>query len=520
MLLQTQPSDHSLDQLGVPDLETIPAYLRWWAEHTPKAPALSDNDRHFDYQQLLTAVQQMAQYLRNNKVNPGDRVVVVGANTWQWAVTYLGTLWSGAVIVPTNSRLSAHQFAAQADLVDAKVVFFDTAFESLVSLTSQPIIQMDRDDEFPVDISRRAGSFSSPAPEDNAVISFTSGTTGTPKGAVLTHRAIAEGSKVFVKVLGTSSRDSTTVLVPLFHNTGFIDQLGHMLIAGGYTRLLRQFRTKDAVEELATRPVSFITAVPSILRLLMVHEQSPRIFSTVRKVLYGGSPMPEAWSQEMMSRWPHLELFHGYGLTEFTSAVSFLRPNQASHSLESVGTAAPEVHIRILDDKGNESSEKGGEIHVKGPTCMMEYWRSPELTAQKFREGWLATGDLGYVKDGLLYLDGRVDDVINRGGEKILPAFVESLLSQLPTIAEACVFGLPDPVLQQRVHAAITARPGTEVDENLIRDFLTEKLPDYAVPETYTVLADLPRGASGKVDRRATASTVANQRTQNNGDIE
>src|SRR5699024_7151984 len=162
------------------------------------------SNRNFTYQQLLYAVQSMAKYLRDREVGAGDRIVVVGANTWQWIVTYLGALWAGVVVVPTNNRLSAQQFAQQADLVDAKFVFVDAGCESLGALTSQPVIRMDDKDEFPVNRGPSPSSLSSPNLDDHAVISFTSGTTGTPKGAVLTHQAIAEGAKVFVKVLGTN----------------------------------------------------------------------------------------------------------------------------------------------------------------------------------------------------------------------------------------------------------------------------------------------------------------------------
>jgi acyl-CoA synthetase (AMP-forming)/AMP-acid ligase II len=187
-----------------------------------------------------------------------------------------------------------------------------------------------------------------------ALISFTSGTTGNPKGAVLTHRALAAASTVFAEVIGTGPHDSTLVMVPLFHNTGFVDQLGHMLIVGGRTDLLRRFHAHQAVAAARDRAATFVAAVPSILRLIMISQGAEAVFAPATDVQYGGSPMPRAWIQELADRWPHLRLHHGYGLTEFTSAVSFLPPELAADHGESVGTPAPGVSVRLVSETGTD----------------------------------------------------------------------------------------------------------------------------------------------------------------------
>ncbi len=477
--------------------------LRFWARSTPTAPALTEGGTTLGYRALHDAVERAAAALPERGVGAGDRVILVGENTWQWAVAYLAVMAAGAIVVPANTRLSPAQFAAQAEFVDARLVLVDERFASLAEGVGRRVERIDLPGSF-LDGTSAAGELPALELDAPALISFTSGTTGTPKGALLTHRALAEGSRVFARVLGTSRDDSTVVLVPMFHNTGFVDQLGHMILVGGETVLLRSFRTQAAVDELARRQVTYITAVPSIIRLVMTHEQADRAFARARSVLYGGSPMPEAWSNELAERWPALRLFHGYGLTEFTSAVSFLTPDRAANR-ESVGSPAPGVEVRIVDPDGVDVADGAtGELIARGPTMMSQYWGAPELTVRKIVDGWLWTGDLAHRADGLLFLDGRVDDVINRGGEKVLPAFVESKLSEIPGVAEACVFGLDDPILQSRVHAVVRPRDGETVPaEADIRARLAEQLPDYAVPETVRVWDDLPRGASGKVDRRA-----------------
>lgn len=492
---------------------TIPDALRYWASRTPDAPALTESSTIMNYRELADAVARARDALESRGVSRGDRVVLIGENTWRWVVAYLAVLARGAIVVPANTRLSAQQFADQADFVDAALVLVDERYSALAERLTRPVEHLDRPGSFLDEtVEATAPTEAAIGLDEPALISFTSGTTGTPKGALLSHGALAEGSRVFAKVLGTSNDDSTVVLVPLFHNTGFVDQLGHMILVGGETVLLRSFRTQDAVDELALRQVTYVTAVPSIIRLVMTHEHADRALRRVRTVLYGGSPMPEAWSGELAERWPALRLFHGYGLTEFTSAVSFLTPDRAAHR-ESVGAAAPGVEVRVVDAEGRDV-EPGvtGEIIARGPTRMTEYWAAPELTARKIVDGWLWTGDLAHVTDGLLFLDGRIDDVINRGGEKVLPAFVESQLSEVPAVAEACVFALDDPILQSRVHAVVRLREGAlapSADD--FRVHLASRLPDYAIPETVRVWDDLPRGASGKVDRRAVVEKRKNE---------
>jgi acyl-CoA synthetase (AMP-forming)/AMP-acid ligase II len=273
---------------------------------------------------------------------------------------------------------------------------------------------------------------------------------------------------------------------------------------GGCTHLLSRFRVDDAVVEFMARPVTFVTAVPSIIRVLMVHEGASHLFGPARTVLFGGSPMPRAWTAELLDRWPHLQLIHGYGLTEFTSAATFLPHELIVEHSESVGWPAPWVSLRVVDEHGIEvPTDTAGEVQVTGPTRMLEYWNQPELTSKKLDGEWLRTGDIGHLDgDGLLWLNGRIDDVINRGGEKVLPADVESCIAQLPEVAEVTVFAIPDAVLQNRVGAAVELRHGGSLDEERAHRRLAERLPDYSLPERWVIYPELPRTSSGKVDRR------------------
>lgn len=493
---------HSFDSSPVP-FATLPEAVEHWATTTPDAPALSDADHDLTYAQLSAAVGRYRTWLRQQGAGSGDAVVLVGHNTVPWVLTYLAVLSIGAVIAPTNNRLSAQQFADQARFLEARLVLHDEAHRDMTGLVEgTPVIPLPG-----LLVETPVSVFAAPDPENAALVSFTSGTTGRPKGAMLSQHALAEASWAFVRVMGTDSTASTLVLVPMFHNTGFIDQLGHMLLVGGRTDLLLRFTTPAAVARMTAKRVTYLAAVPSIHRLLMIAEGADEALASVQLLLYGGSPMPHPWITEYLRRWPAMQLFHGYGLTEYGSAISFLPPAYAETHGESVGFAVPQTAIRIVDEDLRDCAPGTvGELWCQGPTMMMGYWHQPELTAAKVHEGWLRTGDLARLEDGLYYIEGRVDDVINRGGEKILPAHVESLLARIDGVAQACVFPVPDPILQNRVYAVVELRPGGTFDEGSTRDELRLHLPDYAVPEGIAVHESLPRTASGKIDRRAIAA--------------
>ena len=482
---------------------TLPAALAHWAACTPQAPALTTATEELTYEQLADQVARCGNWLAEQGVQAGDRVVVVGHNTAAWIVHYLSVLSLGAVIASANNRLNPSQFAEQVQLLGAALVLVDDAHDWIaVNVPADRVRRLSGENR-----SGREHGRPLPEPTSSALISFTSGTTGKPKGAVLTQAALAEASWAFVRVLGTHQGDSTLVVVPMFHNTGFVDQFGHMLLLGGRTDLLHRFRTADAVAALAARPVTYLAAVPSIIRLIMLADGADKALRHLRVLLYGGSPMPAAWIDELLDKWPQLQLFHGYGMTEYGSAVSFLPPEYAATHGESVGFAVPGTNIRIVDKDGCDVDTGGaGELWVKGPTIMQGYWRQPELTAAKIEDGWLRTGDLARLDDGFYYIEGRVDDVINRGGEKILPSHVESLLSELTSVGQSCVFAVPDPILQNRVWAAVEERPGHTFDAATAERLLRDRLPDYAVPERIDIVNPMPRTASGKVDRRAVAA--------------
>ncbi|MFV0461514.1 MAG: class I adenylate-forming enzyme family protein [Actinomycetales bacterium] len=484
-----------------------------WAATRPGAIALRCGPQSLTWAELDQAMTDFVAILRERGIAAGDRVVLLGENSVPWVVAFLGCLRAQAVVVPMNTRLAATQMARQIAKVQATLVLHDACVRlDEIDLAGAQSLELPVPVSVPLPVPRspQEPALSSPAieevasPEAPALISFSSGTTGTPKGAVISGAALGELAHSFADYFGTGPHDSTLIVVPIFHNTGFADQLAHLVVAGGTTNLLPRYRTEEAAAELIAHPVTFLAAVPSILRMLMLHEDAEAIFGGVRTIMYGGSPMPEAWVHELQRRWPHLALVHGYGLSEFTSVCTFLPSGLAATKAESVGRPLPGVDLRLVDETGGDVEPGGlGEVWLAGPTRMIGYWDEPGLTAARFAGRWLRTGDLGRVDaDGLLWLHGRADEVINRGGEKIMPTYVESQIVRQDPVAAACAFGYPDDVLQERVAAAIELRPGAVLDEQELARALRARLPDYAIPDRWMVYDALPVNASGKFDRK------------------
>jgi long-chain acyl-CoA synthetase len=487
---------------------TILSALFDWSRRTPDAIALTDGDLEIAYADLAAAVETAARRLVHLGVQRGDRVIVVGDNTSAWVVAFLATMRIGAISVPMNNRLAAAQVRDLVDLLECGIALADDRHLDLFeNADGLQVFAVTGDKGRPfAGVPVAPGALPDlPHPEEDALISFTSGTTGIPKGALITHDAYRKASQIYWDLIGVSGPPSTLIVAPLFHNTGFVDQLATMILAGGRSDLLLRYRTQEAVAACRRRPISFITAVPSVLRMMMTADGAEAVFGSGTDVLFGGSPMPAPWSLEMHRRWPKLRLWHGYGLTEFTSCCTLLPAELILTHGESIGVAAKGVDLRIVAEDGTDTPEgEVGEIWVAGETRMREYWRRPDVTAEKLSGRWLRTGDLARREvDGLIYHVGRKDDVINRGGEKVLPSYVEAALAEAPGIAQAVVFAVPHPILQNSILAAAEPRPGEIVDVPALLAFLHGRLPGYAVPEDVLVSSDLPRTASGKLDRRA-----------------
>jgi len=498
-------------------LPLLPAVVRERAQSTPDAPAVVAGASELSYADLQALVAALNGRLRHHGVRTGDRVAILGLNSIEWVVAFLACLDAGAVAAPLSYRLSPYELEQQITLLQPRLVLADEEFLESVTAgarsagaTLLPLTGLDSGRES-VWAGRSAGAVTAAVtPASHALISFTSGSTGAPKGAVITHEGLVSAAGAYVEAMGTSEDDRTLAMVPLFHNTGFCDQLAHMLLVGCTVDLLPAFGVAAAREALLRQPSTFLIGVPGILRLLTTSEGGEEIFSACRIACYGGSPMPEAWIQDIASRWPHLRLYNSYGLTEFTSVSHLLDPRDLPEHSGTVGRPVPGAEQRVVEADGSQlPAGEVGSLLLAGPSRMKKYWRDRARTSEVTRGRWLVTGDLGSVsEDGFLTLMGRASEVINRGGEKVSPLQVEAALSLLPEIAEAAVVGAPHPVFGERVVAFVALRDRHELDADAVRTHLARTVADFAVPERFFVLDHLPRGSTGKVDRRALCASA------------
>ena len=489
---------------------SIPEALGHWSRSEPESPALSAGPEELGYGDLARLVEEAAERMHGGGLGAGDRLALLGRNSIEWTVAFLAGLRLGAIVVPLNTRLSPLEIGRQLEIIEPRMLLIgETLAASLAGFSASAttaVLILERDHRNPTlwTLPRAGITEHSPASDAPAVIAFTSGTTGSPRGAVLHHQALVRSAAAYIPYLETTSSDRTTVLVPLFHNTGFVDQLSQMLLVGGQVALLDEFNVAGALDALARRPPTYLIAVPSIFRLLMLSDRVDAAFRDLRVAVYGGASMPTPWIDELAARWPQLRLFNSYGLTEFTSVTHLLSPSDPPARRDTVGRPVNAVGQMVADERGRELAPgEQGEVWVKGPMRMLGYWRDDVATRDVFRGEWLRTGDLGSVDtDDFLTVAGRAADVINRGGEKIHSVQVEAALSELPAVAEAAVVGAPHPILGERVLAAVVPRAGREVDPDALRAHLRARVADYAVPEEFLLIGDLPRNAAGKPDRR------------------
>jgi acyl-CoA synthetase (AMP-forming)/AMP-acid ligase II len=490
---------------------TLPDALDHWSRQRTSERALSQGDEELGYGDLFLLVDEAAQRLAGAGARAGERIALLGGNTVEWVVSFLAALRLGAVAVPLNIRLGPLELRRQLDVSEPRLVLASETLlplaEGLGLATGEALLVLERDSKDPRSLwgQQRAKADGRAIPATApALISFTSGTTGPPKGAVIEHGALVRSASAFVPRLQTTSSDTTLVLAPLFHNTGFADQLTQMVLVGGAIDLLPEFRIVGAVAALLRRSATYLIAVPSVFRLLMLHEQGCEALAGCRVAVYGGAPMPAGWIAELARGFPQLLLFNCYGLTEFTSVSHLLDPEHALARRNSVGRPVAGVRQLVVDADGKEVAPgEAGEVWLSGPTRMAGYFRDPAATRAVFRGEWLRTGDLGSLDDDFLVLRGRSAEVINRGGEKIHATQVEAALCELSAVADAAVVGAPHPILGERVVAWVVAREGHDLDEDSTRAHLSRRVADYAVPEEFVLADELPRNAAGKLDRTA-----------------
>jgi Acyl-CoA synthetases (AMP-forming)/AMP-acid ligases II len=452
------------------------------ARSHPDAEAVVEvGGARLSYRQLWDGSARVAGGLRDQGVRHGDRVAILLPSGLDWVLGFLGCILAGAIAVPVNTRLTPAEVDAVIGDAEARLI--------LAPGTDLP-------DGAPYAAAGLSHT-------DVAAIFYTSGTTGEPKGALQTHEGFLSNAEnaargfSFDRDLGPAGL-RTLIAVPLFHVTGCHTQLVLSLYLHGTAVILPQLDVGRFLELIPQERINVLIAVPAIYKLVISRpEFAGTDVSAVRWIGYGGAPTSPTLVREIEQAFPNGALYNCFGSTESSSLTSVLPGRFAVEFIESVGFAVPVVDL-ALDEVDDLTGV--GELLVRGPNVVPGYWRKPQRSADAIRDGWLHTGDLARIENGLIYLADRAKDVINRGGEKVYSIEVETALAALDGIAESAVVGVPDDVMGEKVGAVIVRAPGADPTPEKIVNFLRERIADYKIPQ-YVVVRDepLPRNPGGKV---------------------
>jgi long-chain acyl-CoA synthetase len=467
------------------------------------------------YRGLDEASAGVAGLLRDRGLKPGDRVGVMLPNVAEFLVVYYGVLRAGGVVVPMNPLLKVrevayylgdsgarlvfawHVFAGEAsggaERADAEAVIVDPAsFPDLVSAAEPDFTVVDRADG------------------DTAVILYTSGTTGQPKGAELTHGNLMSNTEVCrADIVGAGPDDVIFGGLPLFHVFGQTVALNVTVASGACLTLLPRFDAGQALQILADHRVTVFEGVPTMYVALLHHPDRANYgLSALRLCISGGAALPVEVLRGFDEAFG-VAVLEGYGLSETSPVASFNHPHR-ERKPGSIGTPIRGVQMRVVDKDGQEVPQgEVGEIAVRGPNVMKGYWHRPEATAEVMRgEGkaggeWFHTGDMGRVdEDGYFYIVDRKKDMVIRGGYNVYPREIEEVLYEHPAVAEAAVIGVPHPLHGEEVAAAVTLKPGAAITPEELRDYVKGQVAAYKYPRHVWFVDALPKGPTGKILKR------------------
>jgi len=481
--------------------------LKTAAEH-PDRVAIKFDDFELTYAALDGASALAAGWLRDLGVGPGDRVGIMLPNIPQFPIIYYGVLRAGAVVVPMNPLFKEREVEFYLSDSGAKVIF---AWDGVAD-QAQPGAEA-AGAAFEVvdgDFSQRLGSHH-PAPEvvdrapdDTAVILYTSGTTGKPKGAELTHSNLLSNVTATVALFDGSSDDVIFGGLPLFHSFGQMCGLNSAVTCGATLTLIPRFDPTKALEVLQRDKVTIMQGVPTMYVALLQHPQHGDYdTSTLRLSVSGGASLPVEVLRGFEKDFDAI-LLEGYGLSETSPVASFNHADR-ERKAGSIGTPIVDVEMRLVDSDWNDVPEgEIGEIAIKGPNVMKGYWQRPDATAEVIKDGWFRTGDLATLDDeGYYFIVDRAKDMIIRGGYNVYPREVEEILYEHPAVAEAAVVGVPDATLGEEIGAAITLKPGATATADEIGEFVRERIAAYKYPRIVWFLDEgLPKGPTGKILKR------------------
>ena len=501
--------------------QSLYALLSNAASQFPNRDALVCGDQRLSWRDVLDQTGQLALGMAERGIRSGDRVAMLIGNCNEFVTTLFAITRLGAIAVPISIREQTPGLAYMLNDCSASMLVHDAELaDRLPAATDIPSLRhrislgaCEGSEPFQA-LLDSPGQFlvADVAEEDVAAIMYTSGTTGNPKGATLTHLGIVHSTMHYQFAMGLNETDVSIAAVPLSHVTGLVALVATLVKCAGKLVIMPTFKASLFLHLAARERMTHTLMVPAMYNLCLLQTDFDRHdLSNWRVGAYGGAPMPVATIARLAQTQPGLTLMNCYGSTETTSPATLMPQGQSAAHIDSVGRNLACAEIAVFDEHGREVSEgQLGEIWIKGPMVVKNYWGNTTATSANFTGGYWHSGDLGSIDaQGYVKVVDRMKDLINRGGYKIYTIEVENALYGHPAVLECAVVAKPCPVLGERVHAFVTLREDSANDEDgttqrSLKEHCASRLSDYKVPETFTLSSlPLPRNANGKLVKRA-----------------
>jgi long-chain acyl-CoA synthetase len=480
------------------------------ASKHPDRVALKLDDLELTYSELDEASARVGGLLREMGLGSGDRIGIMLPNVPYFPVIYFGVLRAGGVVVPMNVLLKERETTFYLSDPEAKAVFawheFAAAAQAGADEAGADCVVVE-----PGDFERRVSAAeplrgnAKRAPDDTAVILYTSGTTGQPKGAELTHSNLARNVEVTSETL-IQAREDDVILgaLPLFHSFGQTCGMNVAVAGGACLTMIPRFGAAKALEIIARDGVTIFEGVPTMYAALLNHPEREQFdLSTLNLCVSGGAAMPLEVMRGFEQAFDAI-IIEGYGLSETSPVASFNHPDR-ERKPGSIGTPIAGVEMKLIDANGEENPVgEPGEVAIRGHNVMKGYWRRPEATAAAIDgDGWFKTGDIAKVDDdGYFFIVDRKKDLIIRGGYNVYPREIEEVLYEHPAVREAAAIGIPHPELGEEVGVAIALCEGSNATADEIRDHVKRQVAAYKYPRLVWIVDDLPKGPTGKILKR------------------
>ena len=494
--------------------QTIPGLVTRAASRFATQEALVDERARITFAELAGAAEQAARACVASGVGPGDRVAIWAPNCTEWVVAALGIFAAGGVLVPLNTRFKGGEARYVLDRADVKLLFtvtdfLDANYEAMLraekpvpSLTE--IIDL-RGPAWPAFLTRDTGAaLQAVAGDDLCAILFTSGTTGRPKGAMLTHQATARAYDAWSTVVGLREGDRYLIVNPFFHSFGLNAGIVAAIIKGATIIPHAVFDVDQVMTRAAAEQVSVLPGPPTIYQSILDH---PRVkeydMSSLRLAVTGAAPVPVELIRRMRAELGFESIVKGYGLTEATGIATMCRYDDDEETISATdGCAIPGVEVRIVDEKGVEVPRgEPGEVVIRGYNVMKGFIHDPEATAEAIdANGWLHTGDVAVMNErGYIRITDRTKDMFIVGGFNAYPAEIENMINEHPAVGQVAVVGVPDARLGEVGYAYVIPRLNASITADELRDWCRDKMANYKVPRYIEIVDAVPLNASGKV---------------------